>query len=204
MVPHWLKFASSLTFAVLATGASAEAQSTQFKDQILKVASFGGGTGKIFHQAGTPAFENRTGARVEWSEGAPPDFLAQLAAAKGGDPPYDVVYFDDIEEPPAAALGVIYKLNLDNIPNAALLDANGKTADGRCLAWGYTRYGIAYLPDKLKAAGIAPPKDLSIIFDPRLAGHLGPPRRSPDELAELHADVCSIFRQSLARSQTYR
>jgi putative spermidine/putrescine transport system substrate-binding protein len=176
MGTHWQKLATALTLAMVVSSAPVWAQSAlPFQGQSLRVASYGGGTGKIFREAVTGPFERRTGAHIEWSEGAPLDFMAQIIGAKGGPAPYDIALLEDIEAPQAAAQGVIYKLDFNNIPNAKLLPPEALPADGYSAAWGYFRLGIAYLPDKLKAAGIAPPKNLSIIFDPRLAGHLALP-----------------------------
>lgn len=176
MEKHWRKLATTLIFTVTLSGAPVWAQSKlPFEGQTLRVATYGGGTGKIIREAVTGPFERRTGAHIEWSEGAPLDFMAQLVGAKGGSAPYDVVFLEDIEVQQATAQGVIYKLDFNNIPNAKLLPPKALPADGYSAAWGYFRLGIAYLPDKLKAAGVAPPKDLSIIFDPRLAGHVALP-----------------------------
>jgi putative spermidine/putrescine transport system substrate-binding protein len=176
MRKHWRKLATILILAVILSSASVSAQDKlPFQGQTLRIATYGGGSGKIIREAVTGPFERRTGAHIEWSEGAPLDFMAQLVGARGGSAPYDVVFLEDIEVLQAAAQGVIFKLDFNNIPNAKLLSPKALPADGYSAAWGYFRLGIAYLPGKLKAAGIAPPKDLSVIFDPRLAGHLALP-----------------------------
>lgn len=176
MACSWDKVAAALVIAAALWSPAAWAQNKQpFNGQTLRVATYGGGTGKIFRDVVTGPFEQSTGAHIAWSEGTPENFLAQLIGAKGGTPPYDVVFLEDVEEAQAIAQGVIYKLDLAKIPNAKLLPPKALPAAGYGAAWGYFRLGIAYLPDKLKAAGIAPPKNLSIIFDPRLAGHIALP-----------------------------
>jgi len=175
MYRHCLLLAAALSVTVSLSSAPAHSQEQRFSGQTLRVAGYGGGSGRIIRQAVSPTFEKLTGAKIEWSEGTPTDFTAQLMAAKGGEPPYDVVFIEDIVEPQAMARGIISKLNMKNIPNEKFVQDRAKTPDGYSIAWGFFRLGIAYLPQKLKAAGIAPPKDLSIIFDPRLAGHIALP-----------------------------
>jgi spermidine/putrescine-binding protein len=122
-----------------------------------------------------PVFEQRTGAHSEWTEGDPLQFISQLIAAKGGPVPYDVVPVESLLEPQAVAQGLIIQPDDSKLSNGHLLGPGMLHPGGYGPAWGYFTIGVAYLPDKLNAAGIPFPKDLSIIFDARLAGHIAIP-----------------------------
>lgn len=148
----------------------------KFKGQKLVVATYGGGTGEAFKNAVTPLFEKCTGASIEWNtSGSALEWVPQLAAAKGGTPPYDVIFTEDLTQLPAIDQGVVFKPNYNNIPNIALAAPEVKPDSGYGVTWGSFRFGLAYLPDKFKAAGIPAPKNMSAIWDPKLAGHVAIP-----------------------------
>src|SRR5262249_48683982 len=56
---------------------------------------------------------------------------------------------------------------------------------------------IAYLPDKLQQAGITIPKDLSILLDPRLAGHVAVPDVNQPNWSGVMPALVAFFGNSL-------
>lgn len=168
-----------------------------YEGMTLRVASYGGGTGKAIREGVTAEFEKQTGATITWTEGAGLEYLAQLAAAKGGPPPYDVVFLEDLMEPQAVKQELIVKPDFANIPNAALLPPEMIMPSGYGPGWSYFRLVIAYRPDKLSEAGIEPPKDLSIIFEERLQGHLALPDINQSNWPHFMPSFAQFFGNSL-------
>jgi putative spermidine/putrescine transport system substrate-binding protein len=172
---HVLLSVAAITIGSALAPQGALGQQPRYDGQVLRVATYGGSTGKAYRDFVTKPFEQRTGARIEWSEGSPQDFIAQLIVAKGSVPPYDVVIIEDLQEPQAISNKLIVKPDYARMPNAKLLERDAIPASGYGPARNFVRIGLAVLPGKLKEAGIPLPKDLSIIFDPRLAGHIAIP-----------------------------
>ncbi len=171
----WLFMAAAVAGLALSAPLLAQQAARAFEGQALRVAIWGGNTGKNLRGSVGGPFEQRTGARTEWSEGDPLHFIAQMIAAKGGTPPHDVFPLESLLEPQAISQGVVVKPDRTKLPNADLLAPEAVSPGGYGPAWGSFRLGIAYLPEKLKAAGIPAPTDLSILYDPRLAGRVSIP-----------------------------
>lgn len=151
------------------------AQSSQLPDlkgQTLRVATWANG---VWHKQASEAFEKATGLQIEWTIGNEPDFMAQLLAAKGTQPPYDIVTLSETYEPQAIQQGLIVKPDYSKIPNAKDIARDLVRNNGYGPAWQYSLFGVAYSPAKFKAAGIPEPKDLSVIADPRLTKHVAMP-----------------------------
>jgi putative spermidine/putrescine transport system substrate-binding protein len=161
--------------AALPAPATAQTGTQPFAGQTLRVGAWGGGTGKVLRDATTPGFEQLTGAHAAWTDGDPVQFIAQLLAARGGAAPYDVIGLESLLEPQGVSQGLFVQPDESKLSNGHLLARGMVHPGGYGPAWGYFSLGIAYRPDKLKAAGIPAPKNLSILFDPRLAGHVAIP-----------------------------
>lgn len=168
-----IAFSLCVTLAA-STIATAQQGGQRFAGQTLKVATWGGSTGKA-HRDATPEFEKATGAKIEWSEGTEIEFLAQLLAAKGSTPPYDLINITDVLEPQAINQSLIIKPDYSKIPNAKLMSPDLVSHTGYGPVWHYLRFVIAYLPEKFREASIQPPKDLSILAEPKLANRVAIP-----------------------------
>ncbi len=172
---HWSFVMAACAAIILSAPLSAQQASRPFDGQTLRVALWGGNTGKALRAAIAAPFEQRTGARIEWSEGDPLQFMAQLVAAKGGQPPHDIFPVESLLEPQAVEQGIVVRPDPAKLTNGHLLAPGVLSHGGYGPSWGSFRLGIAYLPEKLAAAGIPEPTDLSILYHPKLAGHVSIP-----------------------------
>jgi putative spermidine/putrescine transport system substrate-binding protein len=121
------------------------------------------------------AFKELTGADVQWNPGQAPDNLAKLLAARGGAPPYDVVFLDSVEQTRAIQAKVVQRIDPKQIPGWEDLPAG---------AWANTGYGPGFILIRLgscvntqqyKAHNVPLPSGIDGWFDPRLGDHIALP-----------------------------
>lgn len=162
---------SAVALFVSVAAAGAQARS----DIVLKLGCFAGPFGEAMQKYAVDLFTRNTGIKVEVSYANPPDFVAQLIAAKGRKPPYDVVALDDDITAEAIKAGVLAKLDPTIVTQLKNLYPQALNKDGYGPSVFFFSIGIAYNEAKLKEAGIAPPKTWNDIWDPRFAGRIAIP-----------------------------
>src|SRR6185437_6219863 len=104
--------------------------------------------------------------------GNPSDQFAKMLAARGREPPFDVVLLDDAVQTAAIKAGVLAKLDPAQVPNLKHLYSVSLNKDGYGPHAILFSVGIVYRKDKLKEAGIPEPTSWEDLWDPRLAGHI--------------------------------
>lgn len=142
----------------------------------LTVTAFAGAWSETFTKAFVEPFEKRTGAKVQLVPGGAGEWLTQLRAANGNNPPFDLVAFTPDITGQAARAGILEPLDTARIPgfgdlSEVLVDRAGyeDTTYGLPLTTGST--GLAYRTDHITT----PPKDWSDLTDPAYCGHVGLP-----------------------------
>ena len=98
-----------------------------------------------------------------------------MLAARGRQPPFDVVLLDDAVQDAAIKAGVLAKLDPELVPNLRKLYPRARNPQGYGPYAIFYSIGIVYNKDKLKAAGIAEPTSWADLFNPKLAGHISIP-----------------------------
>jgi putative spermidine/putrescine transport system substrate-binding protein len=141
----------------------------------LKIASYGGAFDQLEKQFVAEPFTKSTGVQVEFIDASPTTHLAKMIAAKGHTPPYDIVILDGDVRGQAQDAGVLAKLSPAAVPNLAAIYPQLRNKDGYGPSFMLLSIGIAYNPDKFKAAGIPAPTSWADLWDPRLAGHVSLP-----------------------------
>ncbi len=139
------------------------ADSSEFKGATLRVATWGGATRDGLRDYVASELEKR-GAKVEFVIGSPQDNFAKLITAHG-QVPFDVIEFLGTMRPEVEGRQVLAKLNLANIPNAKGLPG---TTDQMVPTW-LTEEMIIYNKKAFQDNGIAPPRSLSDLRNPKLA-----------------------------------
>jgi len=158
-----------LTVAAALAVTSGAAVAKKFDDVTLTIATFGGPWADRL----TAELKDKMAAEgitMKFVGGGTEEFLAQLIAARGQTPPFDVVEVSEATYPDLLRGEFLQKLDLSAIPNKDQL-AEGMYNDYRVGYWA-TEPGILYNIEKLKAAGIAPPQHYSDLANPALAGRV--------------------------------
>lgn len=169
------------TLALAVTGCNVDTGSTggegaEGEGQTLTVTAFAGAWSDTFTEAFVEPFEERTGATVQFVPGGGAEWLTQLRAANGENPPYDLVALTPDLSGQAARAEVLEPLQTDRISNwdelsPVLVEQAGVdgTTYGMPLTTGST--GLAYRTDLIDT----PPKDWSDLMNPEYCGHVGLP-----------------------------
>ena len=110
------------------------------------------------------------GVKVNYVAGGAEEWLPRLLAARGQQPPVDVVEVDDQTTPDLLKAGLLAKLDLSQIPNVSQLDKS--MYDNDRVAYWAAEQAILYNVDKFRDAGIAPPTRYSDLANPKLAGRV--------------------------------
>ena len=148
--------------------AAQPAEDTRFQGVTLRVATWGGATRDALRDYVASELERR-GAKVEFVIGSPQDNLAKLIAARG-QVPFDVYEFLGTMRPEIVGRGLLAKLNLANLPNARpVMQAQG---DATMVPTWITEEMIVYNVDKFRENGIAPPRSLADLRNPKLSGRV--------------------------------
>jgi putative spermidine/putrescine transport system substrate-binding protein len=151
------------------SGARAQSgEDTRFKGVTLRVATWGGATRDALRDYVGAELEKR-GAKVEFVIGSPQDNLAKLIAARG-QVPFDVVEFLGTMRPEIEARNLLAPLDMSRIPNARGLKVE-PPSKLMVPTW-ITEETIMYNKEAFAKAGIAPPKSLADLRDPKLAGRV--------------------------------
>lgn len=138
----------------------------QFKGVTLRVATWGGATRDALRDYVASELEKR-GAKVEFVIGSPQDNFAKLVTAHG-QVPFDVVEFLGTMRPDVEGRRLLAKLDLGNIPNAKGLQG---TTDLMVPTW-ITEEMIIYNKKAFQDNGVPPPRSLSDLRNPKLAGRI--------------------------------
>jgi spermidine/putrescine-binding protein len=145
-----------------------QSDETRFKGVTLRVATWGGATRDSLRDYVASELERR-GAKVEFVIGSPQDNLAKLIAARG-QVPFDVVEFLGTMRPEYEGRDLLAKLDMKHLPNAKDLRF-APPSDLMVPTW-ITEEMIVYNKDSFKEGGIAPPKSLADLRNPKLAGRI--------------------------------
>ena len=158
--------AAGLSFATFGIAVAAE---KPFEGVNLRVGTFGGPWTKIQQEELMPKME-AMGATVTYVAGSPQTNMAKLIAARGGEPPMDMLEILDAIVPDMKAGGFLQPLDLSLIPNVKHL-AKGQYNDLMVANW-TTQEGICYNAAKFKELGIPAPKTYDDLGNPKLAGRV--------------------------------
>jgi putative spermidine/putrescine transport system substrate-binding protein len=158
--------------------AGAPPASAQTSNVTVKVATFGGHSGEVEKSYVGDRMTRVTGVKIEWTHGNPSDFFAKMLAARGRQPPFDVVLLDDAVQNAAIKAGVLARLDPALVPNLKNLYPRARNPQGYGPYAILYSIGIVYNKDRLKAAGVAEPASWMDLFDLRLAGHVSIPDMS--------------------------
>lgn len=161
-----LAAAAMMLFSLTALGQGSD--ETRFKGVTLRVATWGGATRDGLRDYVASELERR-GAKVEFVVGSPQDNFAKLIAAHGSVP-FDVVEFIGTMRPEVEGRDVLAKLDMAHIPNARGLGVD-PPSDRMVPTW-ITEEMIVYNKDRFRQAGIAPPKSLADLANPKLDGRI--------------------------------
>jgi putative spermidine/putrescine transport system substrate-binding protein len=163
-------FVGSLLFAGFAHSALA-----QQSDVTLRIATFGGAFDYVQQKYVASVFTARTGIKVEFINGNAHDHLAKLIAAKGREPPFDLVFLDEDVQVQAITAGVLSKMSDSEVPNLKFVYDEIKNKDGYGPGMNLYSCGIAYNVEKFKEAGIPAPTAWADLWNPKLAGRIAVP-----------------------------
>ena len=134
------------------------------------IAIFGGLLGKAVRE-NVEAYTKPLGIQAVFVESASADILAKVRAQKSA-PQYDLALLNDQTFVVAKGLGLLAKIDLAEVPNAAALRPGLLTIDGHGAPYEINPIGYVYRRDKLAAAGVPVPDTWRAVLDPRLAGRV--------------------------------
>ena len=157
--------------AGLAFGAAGSAVGAEnsFKGVNLRIGTFGGPWTKIQQEQLAPKME-AMGATVTYIAGSPQTNMAKLIAARGGEPPMDMLEILDAIVPQMRAGEFLQPINVSQIPNVKHL-AKGQYTDLMVANW-TTQEGICYNAAKFQELGIPVPKTYNDLGHAKLAGRV--------------------------------
>jgi len=141
----------------------------------LKVGNYGGVFTASQKKYAGDLFTARTKVTIEYIDGNSSDHLAKMIASKGREPPYDVVYLDDINQAQAIEAGVLQRLDPAIVTNLQFLYPEARNPDGYGPGMIFYSVGIAYNTEKFKEAGIPAPTSWQDLWNPKLSGKVVAP-----------------------------
>lgn len=157
----------------LAVGLSAGAAvAGQFDGVTVRIGTFGGKWRDIVADHVAKAFEAE-GGKIEFVQGQPANNVAKLIAARGQEPPFDVLETMDNFLPQLAAGGFLDTIDMAKIPNIAKVD-KAFYDDRKVMVW-ITQEGIVYNKAKFAEAGIPAPTRYADLANPKLKGKVSLP-----------------------------
>lgn len=162
-------FAGLVAVLSLSALSNAAGQDKPFAGVNLRVGTFGGPWTEIQKELLQPQME-ALGATVTYIPGSPQANMAKLIAARGSEPPMDVLEIIDAIVPDMREGGFLQPLDLSRIPNTKHL-AKGQYNDLMVANW-TTQEGICYNSEKFKELGIPAPKTYNDLGHPKLAGRV--------------------------------
>jgi len=137
------------------------------QSKTLVAATFPGTWNEADRNIIAPAFSRATGASVTQSIVLGNDQIAQLIAAKGNRPPYDVAFFDSPQVLDAVKNGLILEYPAAKSPNFRELLPKFQDKWGPKITMQVI--GIGYNPTKITT----PPKNWDELWDPKYRGRVG-------------------------------
>lgn len=155
-----------------ATAASTLAADKPFDGVVLKVGTWGGIWRDFQVQIIAPKMQEM-GAKVDYVTGSPQDNLAKLIAARGREPPFDVLDTFDATVPSVIGAGLFQRIDVKAIPNVQFLES-WQYGDQKIASW-VTQEAICYNKDKYAELGLAPPTTYRDLANPKLAGKVSIP-----------------------------
>lgn len=170
-LPHrrrLLKAALAASAGLLA-GQRSHAADTTLSGVTLRVATWGGTWMQLLKQYVEPTLRDR-GATVEYVLGQPDDNLAKLIAARGQQPPIDLIEYSENDRSSMLGAGVLAPVDYKKLPNAQDVRAEWRLPS--MVANSSTVDGIVYNAAQFKQAGIAPPRDYRDLANPKLSGRV--------------------------------
>src|SRR5579862_4485525 len=108
--------------ALAASAATTLAADKPFDGVALKVGTWGGVWRDLQVQIIAPKMQEM-GAKVDYVTGSPQDNLAKLIAARGREPPFDVLDTFDASLPSVVQAGLFQPIDLKAIPNTQFLES---------------------------------------------------------------------------------
>lgn len=168
-IKHWcLAFAAG----ALAAAAHAPASAQEIKGTTIRVSTWGGAWRDLVDK-NVGAQVKAKGVTVEYMVGNPAEAVAKLVAARGAEPPFEVM--EATPDVIDALVGgkLIQDLDLAKIPNAKLLPKFAVAADR--VMYATSQDGIVYDAKKFEELGIAKPKSYRDLANPKLAGRVAFP-----------------------------
>ena len=144
----------------------------QFDGITVRIGTFGGKWRDIVDDHVAKAFA-KEGGKIEYVLGQPANNMAKLIAARGQEPPFDILETMDNFLPQLAAGGFTEKLDVAKLANRAQLDTSMYDAD-KVMIW-ITQEGIIYNKTKFMESGIPAPKRYGDLADAKLKGKVSLP-----------------------------
>jgi putative spermidine/putrescine transport system substrate-binding protein len=135
----------------------------------LKVGTWGGPWQSIQKELLVPKME-ALGATVTFVSGSPQANMAKLIAARGGEPPMDVMELIDAIVPGMVEGDFLQPVGASKISNVQYL-ADGQYNELMVANW-TTQEGICYNEEKFKELGIPAPKTYNDLAHPKLEGRV--------------------------------
>ena len=157
---------------MLASPFSSATQAGEFDGVTVRIGTFGGKWRDIVDDHVAKAFA-KEGGKIEYVLGQPANNMAKLIAARGQEPPFDILETMDNFLPQLTAGGFTESIDLSRVPNAAQLDKSMYDS-GKVMIW-ITQEGIIYNKAELTKAGIAAPKRFADLADAKLKGKVSLP-----------------------------
>jgi putative spermidine/putrescine transport system substrate-binding protein len=148
------------------------ASAGQFDGVTVRFGTFGGKWRDIVEGHVARAFE-KEGGKIEYVLGQPANNVAKLIAARGQEPPFDLLETMDNFLPQLGVGNFTEKLDLTQLPNLGQLDKSMYDS-AKVMIW-ITEEGIIYNRQKFVEAGISAPKRYLDLADPRLKGKVSLP-----------------------------
>ena len=162
--------AGALMLIIVAHGAAGADK--RFDGVILKIGTWGGIWRDFQAKIIAPKMQEM-GAKIEYVTGSPQDNLAKLIAARGREPPFDVLDTFDASLPTVIQGGFFQRLDLKAMPNVEFLES-WQYDDTKVASW-MTEEAICYNKQKFADLGIAPPTTYRDLANPKLAGRVSIP-----------------------------
>jgi putative spermidine/putrescine transport system substrate-binding protein len=163
---------AGLIGALLAVAQPLPAMAGRFDGVTVRLGTFGGKWRDIVEAHVAQAFAAE-GGKLDYVLGQPANNVAKLIAARGQEPPFDLLETMDNLLPQLASGGFLAPLDLANIPNLQTLDKASYDAD-RVMIW-VTEEGIVYNVKMFAEQGLVPPTRYADLADPKLKGKVSLP-----------------------------
>ena len=164
-------FLAGATGMVLALSAGS-AVAGQFDGVTLRIGTFGGSWKDRLCSVFCPKFEAE-GGKVEWVAGNPRILFSKMVAARGQEPPVDVIEIVDSTYQETLKAGFIQKYDPKNVPNTKNLGSS--MYNEYIVANWVTEEGFLIDLEKFKELGIPRPTRWKDLLNPKLKGRVALP-----------------------------